>query len=29
MNDINTNADDTDSDNSNLTSGTEILEIIN
>ena len=29
MNDMNTNADETDSDNSNLTSGTDLLEIIN
>ena len=29
MNNMNTNADETDSDNSNLTSGTEILELIN
>ena len=29
MNNMNTNADETDSDNSNLTSGTDLLELIN
>ena len=29
MNNMNTNADETDSDNSNLTSGTDLLDLIN